>query len=171
MRWLENGNRGWTRSRSTSLQPCFGGTVRTMRLRRYSIQKRRKRRATALLTGGIRSWDRFLDFSVRYGWQRLAGRLMGGAAIFLLVFALVVSAQAVDLNLGPPDTTASYHPFVHALDVFLPIIDLGIESRWAIRHDKWRRVLLAGESPLWVLPVVGRISVTLAVAAFTGIHP
>ncbi len=109
-----------------------------------------------------------MDFSVRYGWQAWRP-LVGGAAIFLLVFALVVSAQAVDLNLGPPDTTASYHPFVHALDVFLPIIDLGIESRWAIDTTNGGAFSWLVRVSLWVLPVVGWISVTLAVAAFTGI--
>ena len=105
---------------------------------------------------------------MRYGWQAWRP-LVGGAAIFLLVFALVVAAQAVDLNLGPPDTTASYHPFMHALDVFLPIIDLGIESRWAIDTTNGGAFSWLVRVSLWVLPVVGWVSVTLAVAAFTGI--
>ena len=131
------------------------------------IQKLRKRREV-LPSQWQKCWDRFLDCSVRYGWQAWRP-LVGGTAIFLLVFALVVAAQAVGLNVAIADATASYHPFMHALDAFLPIVDLGIESRWAIDTLNGGTFSWLVRVSLWVLPVVGWISVTLAVAAFTGI--
>ena len=33
---------------------------------------------------------------------------------------------------SPSDVMSSYHPLIHVLDVFLPVVDLGVESRWTI---------------------------------------
>ena len=167
LQWLERQGPDYHPQPFDQLAAVFQRSGRDHEAARVLIEKRRKRRET-FPNRWHKNWDRFLDCSVRYGWQAWRP-LVGGAAIFLLVFALVVAAQAVDLNLGPPDTTASYHPFMHALDVFLPIIDLGIESRWAIDTTNGGAFSWLVRVSLWVLPVVGWVSVTLAVAAFTGI--
>ena len=131
------------------------------------IAKLRKRRET-LPTRWQKCWDRFLDFSVRYGWQAWRPLVLG-LGVFLIVLGLVIGAQAVGLVMGPSDVMSSYHPLVHALDVFLPIVDLGVESRWAVdtASGGWFAWLVM--ACLWFLKLVGWGAVTLALAAVTGI--
>lgn len=131
------------------------------------IAKRRKRRES-LRGWPSRSWDYLQDWTVLYGWQPWRA-LVIGLVLLMIVFGLVTAAQAVGLVLGPSDVIASYHPFVHALDVFLPIIDLGLESRWAIDTATGGAFAWLVRVSLWALPVVGWVTITLALAALTGI--
>ncbi len=131
------------------------------------VAKHRARRNT--LRGWWRKFgDVLLDLSLLYGWQAWRP-LAAGFAIFLPVFGLVLAAQAAGLVVGPSDTTSSYHPFIHALDVFLPIVDLGIESRWTIDTANGGRFAWLVMAFLWTLKLVGWVVVTLALASVTGI--
>lgn len=130
------------------------------------IAKRRKRRET-LPRLRSKCWDWFLDKSVLYGWQPWRP-VVGGSTVFLVVLGLVIGAQAVGLVVGTADTMSSYHPLVHAIDVFLPVVDLGVESRWTIDTvGGWFAWLVM--ACLWFLKLVGWGTVTLALAAVTGV--
>ncbi len=134
---------------------------------RVLIEKRRKRRET-LPTWWRKFGDWFLDFSTLYGWQAWRP-LVAGFLAFLHVFGLVVVAQAADLVSGPLDVNSSYHPFIHTLDVFLPIVDLGVESHWTIDTEGGGALAWLVVSYLWFLKLIGWGTVTLALAAVTRI--
>ena len=135
--------------------------------REVLIAKRRARRPT-LPGAPNRGWDRFLDFSVLYGWQPWRP-LAGGALILLYVVGLVIAAQAAGLLKGPPDGAGSFHPFAFVLDSFLPFVDLGIESDWTIDTYNGGSFAWLVISHLWFLKIVGWSTITLAAAAVTGL--
>ena len=131
------------------------------------IEKRRRRRDT-LAGGWRRCGDWFLDFSIRYGWQPWRPLALG-LAFLLSGFGLVSGADAVGLIVGLSEMSAPYFPFIHALDVALPIVDLGIESRWTIDTANGGRFAWLVMASLWTLKLVGWVVVTLALASVTGI--
>ena len=131
------------------------------------IEKRRARRET--LKGWPRKlWDILLDRSVLYGWQPWRP-LLFGFGVLLLVSGLVSRADATGLVVSLSDVVSPYNPFIHALDVFLPIVDLGVESRWTIDTASGGSFASLVVISLWILKLVGWGVVTLALAALTGI--
>ena len=131
------------------------------------VAKRRRRRET-LPDWWRKLGDVLLDLSMLYGWQAWRP-LVGGSVVFLYVFGLVLIAQAAGLVDGPSDATSSYHPFIHALDIFLPIVDLGVESHWMIDTASGGALAWLVISYLWFLKLVGWGTITLALAAVTRI--
>ena len=131
------------------------------------IAKRRARRRV-LQGWWSKRWDEFLDFTVLYGWQAWRPLLLGGA-VFLISFVLVSAADATGYVDNFSDATLPYTSFIHTLDVFLPIVDLGVESHWMIdtsNNDAFAWLVMWF---LWALKLVGWGTVTLALAALTGV--
>ncbi len=170
LRWLERQSPGYHPQPFDQLAAVFQRNGQDDEAKQVLIAKRRKRRET--LPGWWRRWgDWFLDFSMRYGWQPWRP-LAGGLVVFLMVLGLVIGAERAGLVISLSDQVSPYSSMVHALDVFLPIVDLGVESRWTIDTANsgrlgWLAWLVT--SCLWFLKLVGWGTVTLAVAAFTGI--
>ena len=167
LQWLERQRPGYHPQPFDQLAAVFQRSGRDHEATRVLIEKRRKRRET--LQGWWRKFgDALLDLSVLYGWQAWRP-LAAGFAIFLLVFGLVLAAQAVGLIVSLSDVASPYNPFIHALDVFLPIVDLGVESRWTIDTANGGAFAWLVMAFLWTLKLVGWGTVTLALAALTGI--
>ena len=167
LQWLRRQPLGYRPQPFDQLAAVFRQNGQDQEAREVLIDKRRKRREN-LRAWPSKCWDYLQDLMLLYGWQPWRA-LAIGLVLLVIVFGLVTAAQAVGLVLGPSDVTASYHPFIHALDVFLPIIDLGLESRWTIDTASGGAFAWLVRVSLWALPVVGWVSITLALAALTGI--
>ena len=94
---------------------------------------------------------------------------MAGFGVYLLVFVLVFAARANGLVVRLSEMASPYDSFIHTLDVFLPIVDLGIESRWTVDTANGGAFAWVVMWFLWSLKLVGWGTVTLALAALTGI--
>ena len=167
LQWVRRQSLGYRPQPFDQLAIVFRQNGDEQQARDVLIDKRRMRREN-LRGWPSRSWDYLQDWTVLYGWQPWRA-LVIGLVLLMTVFGLVTAAQAVGLVLGPSDAIASYHPFIHSLDVFLPIIDLGVESRWAIDTASGGAFAWLVRVSLWALPVVGWVTITLALAALTGI--
>ena len=167
LQWVRRQSSGYRPQPFDQLATVFRQNGQEQQARDVLIDKRRMRREN-LRGWPSRSWDYLQDWTVLYGWQPWRSLAIGLVAL-LTVFGLVTAAQAAGLVVGPSDVVSSYHPLIHALDAFLPVIDLGLESRWEIdtAHGGWFAWLV--RVSLWALPVVGWVTVTLALAAVTGI--
>ena len=129
------------------------------------IAKRRGRRAT-LKNLRSRWWDAFMDRSVCYGWEPWRPLLLGLVAL-LIGLGLLIGAQRNGLVIEPP--TPWFIPLFLILDVFLPIVSLGVDSNWDIDTDRGGTFAWIVVVYLWFLTLVGWATVTLALAALTGI--
>ena len=177
--WLERQPKGCHPQPFDQLAAVFRRNGQDQEARDVLVAKRRKRRRDLKSHerhrrfGALKAWvnwlwDAFLDRSVLYGWQPWRPLLLGGA-IFLISFVLVSVADAKgyvdDFTVG----ALPYTSFIHTLDVFLPIVDLGVESHWMIdtsNNDAFAWLVMWF---LWALKLVGWGTVTLALAALTGI--
>ena len=172
LQWLERQPEGYHPQPYEQLAEVFRRNGQDYEARDVLIAKRRKRRITLLhgrrLGWPRRLWDWFLDWSVRYGWQPWRP-LIFGLVSYLLVLVLVFVSRANGLVVGLSDVVSPYDPIVHVLDVFLPIVDLGVESRWTIDTANGGRFAWVVTWLLWSLKLVGWGTVTLALAALTGI--
>ncbi len=167
LQWLKRQPPGYYPQPFDQLAAVYRRNGQDHEARDVLIEKRRARRAT------LRRWwrkcgDRFLDSSVRYGWQAWRP-LLFGFGVLLLVSGLVSRADATSLVVSLSDVVSPYNSFIHALDVFLPIVDLGVESRWTIDAANGGAFAWLVMAFLWTLKLVGWGTVTLAVAALTGI--
>lgn len=172
LQWLERQSEGYHPQPYDQLAEVFRRNGQDYEAREVLIAKRRKRRLTLLrgwpLGWPHRFWDCFLDWSVRYGWQPWRP-LVAGIVVFLFVFGLILAANARDLVVSLSGMASPYDSFIHVLDVFLPIVDLGVESRWTIDTANGGAFARVVTWFLWFLKLVGWGSVTLALAAVTGI--
>ena len=167
LQWLDRQPDGYHPQPFDQLANVFRRSGDDYEAKAVLIAKRRKRRTT--LSGWpSKYWDYLQDCTVLYGWQPWRA-LVIGLVVMLTVFVLIAASQAMGLVIGPSGTLSSYHPFVHALDVFLPVIDLGLESRWSINTASGGWFAWLVRVSLWALPVVGWVTVTLALAALTGL--
>ena len=108
----------------------------------------------------------FLEKSVLYGWQPWRPLAVGVVAL-LIGLGLLIVAQAMGLLIEPPGPWF-VHVF-HVLDVFLPIVDLGVDSNEGIDTENGGAFAWVVTVYLWCLTLIGWATVTLAVAALTGI--
>ncbi len=167
LRWLKRQTPGYHPQPFDQLAAVFRRNGQDHEAREVLIAKRRKRRET--LHGWWRKCgDRFLDFSMRYGWQPWRP-LVFGFGVLLLVFGLVSRADAAGLVVSLSDVASPYNAFIHALDVFLPVVDLAVESHWTIDTASGGEFAWLVMAFLWFLKLVGWGTVTMAVAALTGI--
>ena len=167
LQWLGIQRPGYHPQPFDQLAAVFRRNGQDYEARDVLVAKRRKRRGT-LQRLRSRRWDWFLEKSVLYGWQPWRPLVLG-LGVFLHVLGLVIGAQAAGFVVGPPDTTASYHPLIHALDVFLPFVELGVESSWTIDTNSGGALAWLVISYLWFLKLLGWGTVTLALAAVTRI--
>ena len=167
LEWLERQPESFQPQPFDQLAAVFRRSGHDQEAKDVLVAKRRKRRET-LQRLRSRCWDWFLDKSVLYGWQPWRP-LVGGSVVLLAVLGLVIGAQAMGQVTSPSDVMSSYHPLIHVLDVFLPVVDLGVESRWTIDTSSGGWFAWLVMACLWFLKLVGWGTVTLALAAVTGI--
>ena len=96
----------------------------------------------------------------------MAALLLGLVAL-LIGLGLLIGAQRNGLVIEPP--TPWFIPLFLILDVFLPIVSLGVDSNWDIDTDRGGTFAWIVVVYLWFLTLVGWATVTLALAALTGI--
>ena len=167
LRWLRRQHPGYHPQPFDQLATVFRRGGREQEARDVLISKRRVRRES--LKGRYsKSWDTFLDWALLYGWQPWRPLVLG-VLVLLVAIGLVFGAEAVEIVAGQSDSISSFHPLVFALDVFLPIIDLGVESSWSIDTSGNNRFAWIVTWYLWVAKLVGWATVTLALAALTGV--
>ncbi len=174
LQWLERQLRGhYFPQPYDQLAAVFRRNGQDYEARNVLVEKRRKRRKTLSGTrqGRFRKWlrkgwDILLEKSVLYGWQPWRPLVFGVAAL-MIGLGLVTAAQLMGLVIEPP--TPWFVPIFLILDVFLPIVDLGVNSNWEIATEKGGAFAWIVTGYLWSLTLVGWGTVTLAVAALTGI--
>ena len=167
LRWLEFQPEGYYPQPFDQLAVVFRRSGQDQEATKVLIEKRRERRK--MLQGWwSKRWDAFWDWSVRYGWQAWRP-LAGGTVVFLVVIGLVSVAQAAGLVVNLSEKASPYSSFIHALDVFLPVVDLSVESRWTINTASGGAFAWLVMWFLWALKLVGWVAISLALAALTGI--
>jgi hypothetical protein len=125
-----------------------------------AMAKQRRRGATLKLTS--RGWNSLLRWTVGYGYQPWrAGLWLTG---LWLLSALVFDATYRNGQITPakkPEELQHFNPLVYALDVLLPIVNLGQDGGW-VPHR------FAAVS-YWFLSLAGWVLTTALVAALTGL--
>jgi hypothetical protein len=159
LRWLELERGGYVPDAYDQLSVAYLRHGRDEDARRVRIAKQRRRRGELQWPG--RLWNDLLRWTVGYGYRPwYAGLWLGllaviGALVFGAAYPENMSATAEPAVLPP------FHAFAYALDVLLPIVDLGQQDRWNPQGAAqwWSYVsILSG----WVLS-------TAVVAALTGL--
>lgn len=167
LRWLRRQDPGYHPQPYDQLAGVFRRSGRDQEARDVLISKRRVRRES-LRMWYSKIWDTLLDWTVLYGWQPWRPLAVGVFAL-LVAIGLVAWAQSAGLVVGQSeDKMSAFHPLVYALDVFLPIIDLGVESSWTIDTSGDNGIAWIVTWYLWFVRVVGWGTITLALAALTG---
>jgi hypothetical protein len=110
--------------------------------RQVAIRREQLRGRQPDLSWGAKVWNRFLDFTVRYGyrpWRALVPLVvffLAGWFLFALPPAQEVMVHPTSNIKGPISATACHEvypcfsPPIYVLDTLLPIIDLHQESNW-----------------------------------------
>jgi hypothetical protein len=128
--------------------------------RRVAIAKQRRRRAELTWPGKV--WSGLLDGLVGYGYRTWQAGLW--LAAFLLAGVAVFAHAHTHQQLTPakqPNELQHFNPLVYALDVLLPIVNLGQEGGW-VPH-RFAAVCF------WVLTLAGWVLTTAVVAGLTGV--
>jgi hypothetical protein len=150
--WLRLDPFGYTPSLYDTLANAYKRGGRLEYARKVLIAKQRHRSEEFGRVG--RSWNWLLRATVGYGYQTsrawlwLAGLLGIGTAVY--AFAEKTPTANV---------VQAFNPFVYALDVLLPIVDLGQEKVWVVKG--------AAQYCSWALIVAGWILTTAVVAGLT----
>jgi len=150
--------------------------------RQVAIARRSDLRRYGSLTRTQKLGNWVLDKTIRYGYQplRAVGLLVGIYAVLLLVFwgaqhhdGVIVPAK--DTKTITPAPTAlhcspaypCFYPAGYAIDVVVPIVNLGQAEHWRPDgHAAWGSAYLGVE---WVATGFGWAFTTLAVAGYTGL--
>jgi adhesin HecA-like repeat protein len=157
VRWLRRHEGGYTPQVYEQLAAAYRRDGRDEEARRVLIAKQWRRR------GWLNPWNWLLYATVGYGYRTwLAG-------LWLLIL-LGVGTRALDQAyqvqlLAPandqPSQQPTFHPLTFALDLLLPIVNLGQEGAWIARGwaERWT----------WGLVLAGWVLTTAVVAGLTGV--
>lgn len=135
-----------------NLAAAYRRSGRVEDARQVSMAKQFHRRTELNPLG--RAWNLLLLVTVGYGyrtsfaWLWLAQLLAVGTAVYWKAERAATSA-----------TVQAFNPFVYALDVLLPIVDLGQEKAWVVKG--------AAQYVSWGLIVAGWVLTTAVVAGLT----
>jgi hypothetical protein len=142
--------------------------------RRVRIEKQRMLRLSGRLRGTRWLSNLLLDWTVRYGWEPWRALVLGLVVVLLGALLFGALGEANFERTPGSSPSGSFHPVVYSLDTFLPIIDLGQESRWTPREtvELPRIGTLSGlpvQVYLWLHTILGWGVSTVVVAAYTGL--
>jgi hypothetical protein len=158
--WLTRGQQPYTPQPYEQLAAVYRRAGRDQDARTVAIAKQRRRRASLNLPS--KAWNSLLRWTVGYGyrpWQ---------AGLWLLALWLVgtlifdrTHANGLVTPAKKPEELQHFNPLVYALDVLLPIVNLGQEGGW-VPH-RFAAVTF------WLLALAGWVLTTAVVAALTGL--
>ncbi|TWP50314.1 hypothetical protein FKR81_21710 [Lentzea tibetensis] len=150
--WLHRHPEGYTPGLYDTLAAAYKRAGRLNFTRKVNIAKQWDRRAEFGPFG--RAWNWLLYLVVGYGYRPML------AGAWLL--ALLGAGTAVYANTTPTATAPvveAFNPFVYALDVMLPIVDLGQQKAWVVQGPaQWCS---------WALIAAGWVLTTAVVAGLT----
>jgi adhesin HecA-like repeat protein len=155
--WLGRHEDGYTPQVYEQLAAAYRRDGREEAARRVLIAKQWRRR------GRLNPWNWLLYATVGYGYRTWL-------ALLWLLLALWVGTRALDQAqqaglLAPAKDNLrqepTFHPLTYALDLLLPIVNLGQEGAWIPR--RW------AEWWTWGLVLVGWVLTTAVVAGLTGV--
>jgi hypothetical protein len=162
LRWLELNPGDYAPRPYEQLVAFYRGSGREEDARKVAIAKQRRRRQALSWWGRV--GNRLLDWTVGYGYRTSRAGLL--LLIFLAAGASVFAYANSDAHrqLTPakkPEELQHLNPLVYALDVLLPIVNLGQADGW-VPH-RYAAVCY------WMLTLVGWVLTTAVVAALTGL--
>jgi hypothetical protein len=158
--WLASNPRGYSPQPYEQLAAVYRRAGRDQDARTVAIARQRVRRRTLSLPG--RLWSVLLDGLVGYGYRTwMAGLwLLGFWLVGTIVFAVAHGAELLTAAKAARELQ-HFNPVVYALDVLLPIVNLGQDGGW-VPH-RWAAVCY------WLLTLAGWVLTTAVVAALSGL--
>jgi hypothetical protein len=158
--WLTRDEQPYTPQPYEQLAAAYRRAGRDEDARTVAMTKQRRRQATLNLPG--RAWNSLLRRTVGYGYRPWQAGLW--LVALWLVGTLVFATTHANGQVTPakkPEELQHFNPLVYALDVLLPIVNLGQESGW-VPH-RFAAVTY------WLLALAGWVLTTAVVAALTGL--
>lgn len=155
--WLRRHQGGYTPQVYEQLATVYRRAGRDEAARRVLIAKQWRRR------GALNPWNWLLYGSIRYGYRPW----LALPWLLILLWAGTIALERADQAhlLAPakdrPSQQPTFHPLTYALDLLLPIVNLGQEGAWIPRG--W------AEPWTWGLILAGWVLTTAVVAGVTGV--
>ncbi|WP_432135969.1 MULTISPECIES: oxidoreductase [unclassified Streptomyces] len=144
LRWVAAATAEYNPEPYERLAAVLRGSGEDEDAREVLLAKQRHRRTTLPPAGKL--WGYAQDWTVAYGYRP------GRAAVWMAVLWAAGSLAFAHAPRPPagPDRTPQWNPALFALDLLLPVVDLGQATRWDL-HGRWQwlsaALILAG----WVL--------------------
>jgi hypothetical protein len=158
--WLARNDPGYAPQPYEQLTAVYRRAGRDEDARTIAIGKQRRRRAT--LKPPAKAWNSLLRWTVGYGYRPWQAGLW--LAALLLIGTMVFATTHAHGQITPakkPQELQHFNPLIYALDVLLPIVNLGQEGGW-VPHR-------AAAVCFWLLALAGWVLTTTVVAALTGL--
>jgi hypothetical protein len=155
--WLGRHRGGYTPQLYEQLAAAYRREGRDEAARRVLIAKQWRRR------GRLNPWNWLLYVTVGYGYRTWLALVWLLIALWAGTNALDGAQQAglLEPAKDKPSQQPTFHPLTYALDLLLPIVNLGQEGAWIPRD--W------AESWTWGLVLAGWVLTTAVVAGLTGV--
>jgi hypothetical protein len=155
--WLRRHQGGYAPQVYEQLAAAYRRDGRDEAARRVLIAKQWRRR------GRLNPWNWLLYATVGYGYRTWLAGLWLLVLLWIGTRALDQAQQAdlLDPAKDNPSLQPTFHPLTYALDLLLPIVNLGQEVAWIPRGwaERWT----------WGLVVAGWLLTTVVVAGLTGV--
>lgn len=153
--WLGRNEGGYIPEIYEQLAGAYRRAGRLEDARQVAIAKQRQR--SYELNGLARAWNWLLYVTVGYGYRTwlagiwLAGLVAAGTVVFATAYPVHMHKSAA--------VVPAFNPFVYALDMVLPIVDLGEQKAWVAQG--------AALTAEWLLTCAGWVLTTAVVAGVT----
>lgn len=156
-RWLTRDVEDFVPQPYEQLAAVYRRAGRDEAARTIAMAKQRRRRKA--INPAARVWSILLNLTIGYGYRTwLAGVWLLGLAIAgTIVFRHAYPAHMVAIS----STPMPFNPIIYAVDVLLPIVDLGQQTSWQPRGPAL--------DFYWALIALGWILTSALVAGLTGI--
>jgi hypothetical protein len=126
LRWLRRDPRGFSPQPYEQLAAYYRRTGHDVEARRVLLAKQRERRRTLAWSGRFAGW--LQDILVGYGYRNWLA--VGWFLAFWIMGAALFTVHRPQPLL--PGGTHEYNAAVYALDLLLPVVDLGQERAWSL---------------------------------------
>jgi hypothetical protein len=153
--WLSHNQSGYSPGPYDQLAAAYRRAGQVENARRVGLEKQKARRSELNWTGKV--WNWLLYLTVGYGYRTwlaavwLFGLLATGSVVFTILYPADLIATQAQV---PP-----FQPIAYALDVLLPIVDLGQQKAWLAQGP--------AQAVSWVLIIAGWILATAVIAGLT----
>jgi hypothetical protein len=126
--WVEQGGRPYLPDAYDQLEMVFRQTGREDDARKVAMAKQRRRRNQLKLPGRV--WNRFLAWSVGYGYMTWLALLWLAAVVLVGFVAFEIAAPEHMKPLKSAEASPDFHAWLYSLDAVLPLVKLGQEEFW-----------------------------------------